>query len=154
MTTSPTVSEISALAEEARIERVHVLAWRDLVDIEAGGSELHAAKVLALWSEAGLDVTMRTSYAQGHPYEGRRDGYRIVRKHGRFMVFPTTVISVNECDPLRDEGIAFYRKLVEAGVNARCRNVLGTMHATELIPIVCPEITSDAAAHLAAFATN
>lgn len=93
MTTSPTVSEISALAEEARIERVHVLAWRDLVDIEAGGSELHAAKVLALWSEAGLDVTMRTSYAQGHPYEGRRDGYRIVRKHGRFMVFPTTVIS-------------------------------------------------------------
>jgi glycosyltransferase involved in cell wall biosynthesis len=36
---------------------------------------------------------MRTSYAQGHPYEGTRDGYRIVRKHGRFMVFPTTVIS-------------------------------------------------------------
>ena len=68
--------------------------------------------------------------------------------------FPSTVISVNECDPLRDEGIAFYRKLVQAGVNARCRNVLGTMHATEVIPIICPEITSDAAAHLAAFATN
>ena len=68
--------------------------------------------------------------------------------------FPTTVISVNECDPLRDEGIAFYRKLIQAGVNARCRNVLGTMHATEVIPIVCPEITADAAAHLAAFATN
>ena len=36
---------------------------------------------------------MRTSYAQGHPYEGDRDGYHIVRKHGRFMVFPTTVVS-------------------------------------------------------------
>lgn len=93
MTSAASLGDITALAQEAGIERVHVLAWRDLVDIEAGGSELHAARVLSLWSEAGLDVTMRTSYAQGHPYEGTRDGYRIVRKHGRFMVFPTTVIS-------------------------------------------------------------
>lgn len=87
------IGDITALADEAGIERVHVLAWRDLVDIEAGGSELHAARVLSLWANAGLEVSMRTSYAQGHPYEGQRDGYRIVRKHGRFMVFPTTVIS-------------------------------------------------------------
>jgi acetyl esterase len=33
--------------------------------------------------------------------------------------FPPTVINVNECDPLRDEGINFYRKLLEAGVAAR-----------------------------------
>ena len=93
MTSSASIGDITALAHEAGIERVHVLAWRDLVDIEAGGSELHAARVLSLWAEAGLDVSMRTSYAQGHPYEGNRDGYRIVRKHGRFMVFPTTVVS-------------------------------------------------------------
>lgn len=93
MTSPASVGDITALALAAGIERVHVLAWRDLVDIEAGGSELHAARVLSLWSEAGLEVSMRTSYAQGHPYEGTRDGYRIVRKHGRFMVFPTTVIS-------------------------------------------------------------
>lgn len=93
MGSSASVGDITALAEQSGIERIHVLAWRDLVDIEAGGSELHAARVLALWSEAGLEVTMRTSYAQGHPYEGFRDGYRIVRKHGRFMVFPTTVVS-------------------------------------------------------------
>ena len=30
-----------------------------------------------------------------------------------------TVISVNECDPLRDEGIEFYRLLLRAGVPAR-----------------------------------
>jgi hypothetical protein len=87
------VADIAALAAEAEMQRVHVLAWRDLVDIEAGGSEVHAAKILALWAEAGLEVTMRTSYAQGHPYEGDRDGYHIVRKHGRFMVFPTAVLS-------------------------------------------------------------
>lgn len=93
MSPAASIDDITALAEVAGLERIHVLAWRDLVDIEAGGSELHAARVLSLWSEAGLDVTMRTSYAQGHPYEGTRDGYRVVRKHGRFMVFPTTVIS-------------------------------------------------------------
>lgn len=93
MLPAPSIGDISDLAAEAGIARVHVLAWRDLVDIEAGGSELHAARVLTAWAEAGLDVTMRTSYAQGHPYTGSRDGYRVVRKHGRFMVFPTTVIS-------------------------------------------------------------
>ena len=87
------VADIAALAHEAGLRRVHVLAWRDLVDIEAGGSEVHAGKILALWAEAGLEVVMRTSYAQGHPYEGDRDGYHIVRKHGRFMVFPTAVVS-------------------------------------------------------------
>ncbi len=66
--------------------------------------------------------------------------------------FPPTVISVNECDPLRDEGIAFYRLLLEAGVEARGRMVLGTIHATELIPVACPEITASTAADLAAFA--
>jgi len=34
---------------------------------------------------------------------------------------PPTVISVNECDPLRDEGISFYRLLMHNGVRARCR---------------------------------
>ncbi|MEI6855545.1 MAG: alpha/beta hydrolase fold domain-containing protein [Acidimicrobiaceae bacterium] len=68
--------------------------------------------------------------------------------------FPPTVISVNECDPLRDEGIGFYRLLLSAGVSARARMVLGTMHATELIPIACPEITHDTADHLVNFAKS
>ena len=68
--------------------------------------------------------------------------------------FPPTVISVNECDPLRDEGIGFYRLLLKAGVPARGRMVLGTMHATELVPILCPEISHDTARDLAAFAKS
>ncbi|MEM7337121.1 MAG: alpha/beta hydrolase [Actinomycetota bacterium] len=67
---------------------------------------------------------------------------------------PRTVISVNECDPLRDEGIGMYRKLMAAGVPARCRTVMGTMHAVEVIPNVCPEISRDAARDLAAFAAG
>jgi acetyl esterase len=66
--------------------------------------------------------------------------------------FPPTVISVNECDPLRDEGVAFYRLLLSAGVAAVGREALGTMHGTELTVALCPEITRATALDLAAFA--
>jgi acetyl esterase len=65
--------------------------------------------------------------------------------------FPPTVISVNECDPLRDEGINFYRLLLSAGIAARCRQVMGTMHGTEIFTIACPDISRDTARDLAAF---
>jgi acetyl esterase/lipase len=66
--------------------------------------------------------------------------------------FPPTVISVNECDPLRDEGVAFYRMLLRAGVPARCRQVMGTIHGTEIFPLACPDISRDTARDIAAFA--
>ena len=66
---------------------------------------------------------------------------------------PRTVISVNECDPLRDEGINFYRLLLRAGVPARARTALGTTHGIELMPIACPEITEAAQVDLVAFAS-
>jgi acetyl esterase/lipase len=62
-----------------------------------------------------------------------------------------TVISVNEFDPLRDEGIEFYRLLIGAGVPARCRQVMGTVHATELFLAACPEISRETAASIAQF---
>ena len=67
---------------------------------------------------------------------------------------PPTVISVNECDPLRDEGVAFYRLLLREGVEARCRQVMGTIHATEVIPIACPDISRDTARSIADFCRN
>ncbi len=66
--------------------------------------------------------------------------------------FPPTMISVNECDPLRDEGINFYRLLIRAGVEARCRQVMGTIHAAEMFTIMCPDISRDTAASIADFA--
>jgi acetyl esterase/lipase len=68
--------------------------------------------------------------------------------------FVPTVISVNECDPLRDEGVNFYRLLMRAGVSARCRQVMGTIHGTEIFPIACPDISTDTAADLARFCKN
>ncbi len=67
---------------------------------------------------------------------------------------PPTVINVNECDPLRDEGINFYRLLLAAGVSARCRQMMGTMHGTEMFPLVCPDISRDTARDIAAFCSG
>ena len=64
---------------------------------------------------------------------------------------PPTVISVNECDPLRDEGIEFYRLLLRAGVEARCLQVMGTIHGTEIFAVACPDISRDTAASIARF---
>jgi acetyl esterase len=64
---------------------------------------------------------------------------------------PPTIISVNECDPLRDEGINFYRLLIANGVAARCRQVMGTVHGTEIFSIACPDISYDTASDMARF---
>ena len=64
---------------------------------------------------------------------------------------PPTVIHVNECDPLRDEGINFYRLLIKNGIPARCRQAMGTTHGTEIFAIACPDISYDTARDIAAF---
>jgi acetyl esterase/lipase len=64
---------------------------------------------------------------------------------------PPTVISVNECDPLRDEGIEFYRLLLRAGVSARGRQVMGTTHGVEIMAVACPDISYETAASIAQF---
>jgi glycosyltransferase involved in cell wall biosynthesis len=90
---APSAPDLADLAAASGIRRVHVLQWRDLADVEAGGSEIHSAEIARVWSEAGLDVTMRSSYAQGHSPVGTRDGYRVIRRRGRYMIFPAAVIA-------------------------------------------------------------
>jgi glycosyltransferase involved in cell wall biosynthesis len=90
---SEEIAKIGDLAAESGIRRVCMLAWRDLDDPEAGGSEVHASTVAALWGQAGIEVTMRTSFAAGHPQISWRDGYRVIRKAGRYMVFPRAAFS-------------------------------------------------------------
>ena len=90
---SDVVSKLGDLAATAGLRRIAILAWRDLDDPEAGGSELHASRVASLWSEAGIEVTMRTSYAAGHPQVSWRGGYRVIRKAGRYLVFPRAAFS-------------------------------------------------------------
>ena len=68
---------------------------------------------------------------------------------------PPHVISVNELDPLRDEGLAYFRKLMQAGVDARGRTVNGTVHAADvLFPNAIPEITDTTIMDIVSFARS
>ncbi len=73
------------------IRRIHVVAWRDLDDPDAGGSEVHADHLMRRWAAAGLEVLHRTSAGVGIPAEATRHGYRVVRRGSRYSVFPRTV---------------------------------------------------------------
>ena len=66
---------------------------------------------------------------------------------------PPHVIAVNELDPLRDEGLAYYRKLVRAGVPTVGRMIAGTPHAgDQVMPDVTPELYRATVDAIAAFA--
>lgn len=93
LATASQIGKLGDLAAEAGLHRVAMLAWRDLDDPEAGGSEVHASTIAALWAEAGIEVTMRTSFAAGQAQMSWRDGYRVIRKAGRYMVFPRAAFS-------------------------------------------------------------
>ena len=41
-----------------------------------------------------------------------------------------------------------------AGVPARCRQMMGTMHGTEIFSIACPDISRDTARDIAAFSRD
>jgi glycosyltransferase involved in cell wall biosynthesis len=87
------LDKIGDLAASAGLQHVHLLAWRDLDDPEAGGSEIHAAHIAQRWAAAGLDVTVRTSFAPNRPQRDRRSGYTVIRKAGRYLVFPRAIAS-------------------------------------------------------------
>jgi len=68
---------------------------------------------------------------------------------------PPHVISVNELDPLRDEGLQYYRRLVHAGVPAVGRMVAGTCHAGDLILVqVMPEVVDATIRDVSGFAKS
>ena len=79
-------------AASAGLRRVDLVAWRDLDDPEAGGSELHAHEIMRRWASAGLEVTAWTSRVDGAARTIGRDGYRVHRRAGRYAVFPRTAL--------------------------------------------------------------
>jgi len=66
---------------------------------------------------------------------------------------PPHVIHVDELDPLRDEGVAFYRKLSQAGVAVDGRLNLGVTHGASMIfRKALPELNRSVVQSIAAFA--
>jgi glycosyltransferase involved in cell wall biosynthesis len=117
-----TRARLAELAERAGLRTVHMLAWRDLDDDEAGGSEVHAHNIASIWTQAGLEVTMRTSFALGRPPEDRRQGYRVSRRGSRYSVFPRSALAeatgrLGRCDGLVEiwNGMPFLSPLWRRG---------------------------------------
>ena len=89
----------------------------------------------------------RAKRLEGHHCEDQHDEHVVLfladhgfRKIAAYVAtddelvgLPTHVISVNELDPLRDEGLQYYRRLVRAGVPAMGRVVAGTCHGGDLL---------------------
>lgn len=68
---------------------------------------------------------------------------------------PPTVISVNQLDPLRDEGLLFYRKLLEAGVSTVSRTVNGSCHAGDcLFTTAMPDVQNATLRDIKSFADS
>jgi glycosyltransferase involved in cell wall biosynthesis len=83
-------ARLEEIAGRAGLRRIDVVAWRDLDDAEAGGSELHAHEILRRWAAAGIDVRQWTSRVDGAARAITRDGYTVNRRAGRYAVFPRT----------------------------------------------------------------
>jgi acetyl esterase len=68
---------------------------------------------------------------------------------------PPHVISVNELDPLRDEGLQYYRRLLRVGVPTVGRMVLGTCHGGDLMfPGVMPDVFAASMRDVSGFAKS
>ena len=81
-------SKLGDIAAEAGLRSVGIVAWRDLDHPEAGGSEVHAARIAERWAAAGIDVTITASRAPGSPRFSITDGYHVMRPAGRYSIFP------------------------------------------------------------------
>lgn len=91
--------------EASGTRKVDVVAWRDLDDPEAGGSELHAHEVLSRWAAAGVDVRLWTSRVDGAARAVERAGYRSHRRAGRYAVFAATALDALQGKLGRGDGI-------------------------------------------------
>jgi acetyl esterase/lipase len=68
---------------------------------------------------------------------------------------PPHVISVNELDPMRDEGLEYYRRLVRAGVPAVGRVVAGTCHGGDVLMAgAMPEVFDASVRDVSGFAKS
>jgi glycosyltransferase involved in cell wall biosynthesis len=81
-------TKLGDIAADAGLRSIEIVAWRDLDHPEAGGSEIHAARIAERWAAAGIDVALLASRAPGANRRFSKDGYQVRRPAGRYSIFP------------------------------------------------------------------
>ena len=119
----------------AGIARVHLLAFRDLDDPDAGGSEEHASPGRAPTSRPpGSRSTTTPGGCGAGPPRSERDGVRVLRHGGRVGVFPRTRSPCGAAASARATGIVeiFHGIPFFAPVWARRVPQVGLVHHVHL----------------------
>ena len=105
-----------------------------------------------------LNCSMMAGLVKAYDPQGRHAANPLAWPYhaeaGDLEGLPPHVISVNELDPLRDEGIAYYRKLAAAGVSAIGRTVHGTSHSADQLFDVLPEVCEETMRSIVGFARS
>ncbi len=76
---------------------------------------------------------MAVAYDPAHENDHNPLCWPYFAEAGDLEGLPPHAISVNELDPLRDEGLKYYQMLMAAGVSVYSRTVNGTCHAGDVI---------------------
>ncbi len=84
----PGIRETSDRPDSAGPASVLFMSWRDTGHPDGGGSEVYVERMAAAAAAHGHDVTLFTAAYPGSAKSEERDGYRIVRRGGRFTVYP------------------------------------------------------------------
>ena len=116
-------------------------------------------KLISLFENDGyfLNVAMLEVMASSYAGNNNKDplAWPYHAKKNILEGLPPHVISVNELDPLRDEGLEFFRMLLSAGVQAKSYTIHGTIHAGELIcKKALPELYDACASSVKEFANS
>jgi acetyl esterase len=93
-----------------------------------------------LWSRPQA-IRSWEMYLGGQP----ADGYAAPARTADLTGLPPAHVTVMELDPLRDEGIDYAQRLLQAGVSVELHAYPGTFHGAAAVPTaaVCKRMTSD-----------
>ena len=97
--------------------KILFLNWRDQSNPQAGGAESYTEEIAQRFAQAGALVTLFTSMFRGAEETEERNGYRVVRRGGRFGIYLAAARYLrrhaNEFDAVVDfqNGIPFFAPL-------------------------------------------
>jgi len=103
--------------------------------------------------DGAMMAAMVTAYTPNVEDRGNPLAWPLNAANDDLAGLPPHFIAVNELDPLRDEGLAYYRRLLDAGVPCVAKTIHGTPHAgDQMFGAVIPDVFADTLRSIYGFA--